>query len=122
MFEMSAAHVSAFQQMVSSIFEERIIRHLRENLHRYTEMFSDDELRLRIRVCVQAGRRYNLSTERQSTCFIDTSFILGPDFERDPDFPEARQILQCDDTADERASALLDYAIEVAQDSEAING
>jgi uncharacterized protein YyaL (SSP411 family) len=100
--------MQAFDADAQKRFEDRAIRHLRANLPRQTEHFSDDNLRARVRTGAVRAREYGLESEQQIMCFVDTTFLLANNFDTAPAFSWARTILTDPQlTANQRAGTLL---------------
>jgi hypothetical protein len=105
----------AFDAGAWNSFETRAIRHLRANLPSQTERETETSLRQRIRTGTQRARIYGLASERQIMCFIDSSFLLGEQFDTDPNYYWTRHILEARDVdPNRRAAVLLDRAQTVA--------
>jgi hypothetical protein len=73
----------AFEGLSLDNFVERGLLHLREYLPNQTKACSDDQLRQRIRSCVERARPYGLTSERQVMVFTDSTFLLGEYFDTD---------------------------------------
>lgn len=92
-------------------FERRAVAHIRENLPEQSAGFSDPQIRERVRDGVRRANRYGLESERQAMCFIDTGFLIGPDFDTRSDTRWARTLLEDRQlSANERAARLLSRA------------
>jgi hypothetical protein len=93
MLKIRDEHMQAFQAQTMSGFEERGVRHLRTHLPEQTAPFSDNDLRVRIQTGGARARTYGFLSERQIMSFVDTSFLIGPDFDHDRRYPWAQEIL-----------------------------
>jgi len=93
MLKIRDEHMQAFQAQTRTQFEERGVRHLRTHLPEQTAPFSDKDLRTRIQTGGVRARTYGFRSERQIMSFVDTSFLIGPDFDHDRRYPWAQEIL-----------------------------
>jgi hypothetical protein len=119
MFQLREEHQQAFAAAAMAAFERRAVAHIRSNFPRQSAPLTDAQIRLRIRRGLAQARKYGLETERQGMCFVDTGFLLGPDFDSRPDTAWTREILNQPDTpADDRASRL----VTAAQRSSLVQG
>jgi hypothetical protein len=93
MFQLREDHASAFKDASLANFEDRGVRHLRKVLPDATAPYSDDQLRRRIRECIDRAAKYGLTTERQIMYFADSTFIADEHFDTAPDGMRARDVL-----------------------------
>jgi hypothetical protein len=107
----------AFERVALDNFEERGVRHFREQMPVDAARYTDAELRERVRRSVARCRAYGLTTERQIMCFADAGLLIGENFDTDRDHPWAPYILQNREVApEERASAVLHIAISIRRE------
>jgi hypothetical protein len=113
MFRIRAEQLDALEAAQIRRFEDLAIEHLRIYFHELTQPFSDDQLRLRVRECTIRSERYGLTSEQEIMYFLDTTFLLGNDFDLDPAISWAKDLLD-DDELDptDKAETLLEWAIE----------
>ena len=93
MLKISQDHMTAFRAQTTDQFVERGVKHLRTHLPEQTDLFSDDDLRARIRAANVRARTYGFRSERHIMAFVDTGFLIGPNFETDKRYPWASAIL-----------------------------
>ena len=111
MLKIGDDHMKAFQKQTADQFVERGVKHLRTHLPEQTALFTDDDLRARIRAGNVRARTYGFISERQIMAFVDTGFLIGPDFDKDRRYPWALEILLNRVVpANHRASTLLGNA------------
>lgn len=108
MFQLREEHMRALERVAEENFVDRGVAHLREYFPDLTAGVAADSLRARIRRGAARARQYDLETEQQIMCFVDSGMMLGEDFDSDPNHDWARQILERRQyTADTRSQALL---------------
>ena len=114
LFQLSGAHVSAFQEVATTSFTERALEHLRAVLTEAAAPFTDEQVRQQVRNCMSRGAEYDLTTEQQIMHFVDATFLAGEDFELAPEFEYVREVLTDSDLdADSKAT----FALAAAQSS-----
>ena len=86
--------MAAFQKQAMEDFETRAVRHLRRNLPKPTAKWSDDDLRRRVRECIPRAKEYDLVSEQQVICFVDTSYLLGENFDKDSKYDWSPELLK----------------------------
>ena len=93
-------------------FERRAMEHLRDELAPVTAALGDTDLLERVRLCIPRARRYGLASEAELMAFVDATYLLDdPDFDANPDYPWAPDILGNPHmTPREKALQLLDCA------------
>ena len=79
--------------LAHAMFESWMVRHLAEFFAEETAGLSVASVRSRIRDAVQRARGHGFVSESQWCRYVDLSFILGPEFDRDPNLPWASEIL-----------------------------
>jgi hypothetical protein len=113
MLKIRTEQLDALEADLLRRFEERAIEHLRMHFHDLTQLFSDEQLRQRIRECTVRSKRYGLSSEQEIMCFADTTFLLGNDFDLDPAISWARDLLDDNELdSSDKAETLLEWAVE----------
>jgi hypothetical protein len=117
MFQIREDHMREFDALAGSNFEDRALRHLRKCLAAEASSFSDPELRDKIRRAMARCPSYGLTGERHIVSFVDTGLLIGEYFDRDPNYPWAKQILEDRKVSpSDRARAILEIAIEIRRD------
>jgi hypothetical protein len=103
-------------------FEAWASQHLRATFPERTAGMPDEELRDRVRSCAALCGRHGLATEEQVLCIAAAGFLIGADFDSDPNHAWAAEILaDAELSADERAAmvaALAELLVEEAGDGE----
>jgi hypothetical protein len=79
-------------------FEERIIRHIRQNFPDQYKQLGDtdareDNLRKLIRQGIERARRYGIESERDAARFVELMIRIGPTFEELPEYAWAKAVL-----------------------------
>jgi hypothetical protein len=103
-----------FQTLGRAMFESWMAGHLAEFFAEEMSGLEPAEIRSRIRAAVEQAGRYGFVADSQVCRYVDLTFILGPDFDRDPSLPWVGEIL-----SDERLKSpamRMDLLYEAAQD------
>ncbi|HLJ46228.1 MAG TPA: hypothetical protein VKU01_09490 [Bryobacteraceae bacterium] len=85
--------MDAFSEPLKSGFEDRMVAHLNRFFPRQCAVLRPEELRRFIRQGCDGAGRYGIRIERDVCKFIDLMFCLSVDFDRNPRYPWAWQIL-----------------------------
>lgn len=112
MFKLRQEHLKAFSQLTLESFLNRGVSHLRKHFPSRVEDASDDDLRNWIRSCIPRAGAYGLTSQYEVMCFVDATILLGADFDSEPNYRLAAQLL-CDASKpnQKRAKLLLDEAL-----------
>ncbi len=97
-------------------FKTRLVAHIREWFPHQYAVLGDPLTRLLVDLGVESARDRGIEGKRDICGFIDLMLIFGPDFDKDPDLPWARAIL--DDTnipSTEKMPRLLETANAVLE-------
>ena len=86
MFELKQEHMDAFNETADENFVSRACVHVRTTLPDQTANYSDEDLGTRVRGDAGRADSYGLTWERSKVRFIETSFLLGQDFDRNPHY------------------------------------
>jgi len=100
-------------------FENRMIEHLKEFAPKHTGLLPEEDLRKIIHLSWEKAKRYDLVSERSVRIYVQLVLMLGYDFDSDPQFPWAGELLS-DSSIDnevERADRLHDKAWEYFEHS-----
>lgn len=105
---------SEFRKQAFNSFDKRALVHLRRDMSELTELFSDEKLILRVHECIPRAKAYGLIAEAQIIMFVDVTFLLGKDFDENPDYDWSLEILRSTKLEpSDRASLLLATAVSV---------
>ena len=88
------------QALARASFESWMVRHLSEFFAEETAMLESEQMRTRISAALEQARWLGFSTETEWCRYIDLTFVLGPNFDRDPSMPWAAEILTDDRLTD----------------------
>ena len=94
MFIIRKQHMEAFAGVAMRNYEDRLLEHVRESFPEQVKTDGDAKTRETIQAGIQSARRHSLLTERDAALYIEVMYILGPEFETDPRYPWAGEILQ----------------------------
>jgi hypothetical protein len=111
----------AFRQVKLKDFEGRAVAHLRRHLAQETAPFSDDDLCRRVRECIPRAELYRLTSERQVISFVNTTYLIGEEFDADRKHSDVLDVLKdAELDADQRAGTMLDIAYRRAHGVELV--
>lgn len=97
-----------FRKMMRLRFVERMEKRLRERFPDEMEEIPEKERGRRILGDVERAEGYGIVLEHDVQRFLDCTFLLGADFDRDPERPRAGEILNRRDLDGTEKIALLD--------------
>ncbi len=107
MFELREEHLNAFAGAAYDAFEDGVLRQLREVFPDKVRAFPDEDIRGRISACIPRAGVYGLTTQYQVMCFIDATYLLGEQFDGDPQYPSIRELLSSPLAPEDKADCLL---------------
>lgn len=110
MLTITAAQKQAMSDRRYEGFAERARRHLVRLWPIRCRDLGDQAVRERIDEAVTRARVYGLTTERQAICFLDMTFLLGRDFDRNNEPEGVFEILVRPYPGNTKAKLLYDMA------------
>jgi len=108
MLQLRAEQMEAFYSAAGGRFEDELVAHL----HRFTPYqaaaLGDDGLMQVVRYGIERADNHGFTQRGPARCYLETMFLLGSDFDTDPQYPWAFAILSDPERPDqiERADAL----------------
>ena len=106
--------MEAFRKQAMANFEDRAVDHLRQCTTEAVAPYSDDHLHMRVRQGIVRAEPYGLTTEQHVMAFVDTTFLVGEDFDTDPGQDWSRLILDSRQfDAEEKATGLICIAWQI---------
>ena len=93
MLTIRKAQMAAFETLFARRFREDLKRHVRGEFPTQTQTLDDASLDKLISECINRGRIYEVTTERDLTLFVDLLFLAGQDFDHNRKMAWARRIL-----------------------------
>ena len=113
MIEMRGEQFDVFERQSQSEFQQRAIAQLREGMPDEVAHCTDEELCKRVNSAMRRAGQYELETELEILYFLNTAVLLGDDqFDENPEFPWALEILEGDLDPEEKAEAVFDAAFD----------
>lgn len=94
--KISKASIRALERPRLPGFEERLVKQLQQSAPLESENLGDD-IRPIIREGMRRAERHGLSTRGSVQLYIELMFLLGFDFDSDPQFPWAIEVLEMHD-------------------------
>jgi hypothetical protein len=86
--------MDAFRGAAMSDYENRLLKYLRECFPEQVKTDGDAKTRMTIREGIQRASEHALITELDTALYIEVMYLLGPEFETDPRYPWAGEILR----------------------------
>jgi len=84
-------------------FKDRMVDHLNKFFPEHCEELGSEGTREAICYAVGRAAEYGISAERDICIYTDIMVVFGQDFDEDPEFPWAQEILNDDSLEDEPA-------------------
>lgn len=103
-----------FRQLALHNFEDEMFLHLKQFNPKHTEIVSEPNVRQVIRKGMERAKKYGLTKRGPVRFYIELMYMLGSDFDTDPQYPWAEEILNDPGIKDQkvRADLLYDKAME----------
>jgi hypothetical protein len=86
--------LDAFRAARAASFEQRLFLHLHKYFPERCAVMGGEAVRHSIRRGVARARSYGIICERDVARFLNHVYFLGPDFDTDPKYPWAQDILR----------------------------
>src|SRR2546421_10853 len=93
MLTMRQEQLVAFDREIRKTFGHHQITRLRTTFPNETAQLDDDSLSLRVMETIERAEHYEVVNEQDLEMFLDCTFMMAPDFDTDPNFSWAREIL-----------------------------
>lgn len=85
--------METFDKFVLPAFEEEMIAHLKQFAPDHAETIGDKNVRLLIRSGIESAKQYGLTYRNPVRFYIELMFMFGSDFDTDPQYAWAGEIL-----------------------------
>jgi hypothetical protein len=95
----------ALEQFVLRNFEDEMIQHIKQFAPKHSEIIGEDGLRQVVRMGIERAKVYGLTNRGPVRFYIEMMFMLGSDFDTDPQYPWAGEILKDPVNADQMGRA-----------------
>ncbi|MCJ7602700.1 MAG: hypothetical protein MUO63_14525 [Desulfobulbaceae bacterium] len=97
-----------FRTATGGVFEDHLVEHLKRFTPYHSQELGEEGLRRVIRYGMERADNYGFTMRGPSRFYVETMFILGSDFDTDPQYPWAFEVLADQKMRDEvkRADAL----------------
>jgi hypothetical protein len=93
MLTISRKQMSEFERVVRNAFEDNMVRHVREEFPDRTVGMPEASVREQVRWGMRQAEGYGFTNRGPVIFFIELMFLLGPEFDSDPRYPWASDIL-----------------------------
>lgn len=120
MFQLRSEQIEALYGAAGGRFEDDLVAHLRRFTPYQAAALGDDGVMVVVRYGLLRADNHGFTLRGPARCYVETMFMLGSDFDTDPQYPWAFSILSDPETpdqlvrADALQSAVHDYATTVA--------
>ena len=85
--------MAVLEKLPRTLFEDRIIEHLSRFYTREYHELGREQVRVVVQHGIKRAAEHDFSTQRQVGFYISLMFLLGSDFDRDPQLPWAPALL-----------------------------
>jgi len=114
MFVIQHKQLTAFKGAAFKKFENEMVRHIKSFFPSHFTMIGEDEVRATIEYGYQKAKEYGFSTQRNVCLYLNTMILLGSNFNIDPQYPWAKEILFGNEPEPEmRIDKLADKTLEL---------
>lgn len=93
MLRISDQQLELFEQAAARNFEDQMVEHLREFTPKHSEILGEDGVRRIIRLGQERAKNYGFVNRGPVRFYIELIFMLGSDFDTDPQLPWAAEVL-----------------------------
>lgn len=101
-----------FSEVLKRGFEDRLLACLKQGLPAHAEKFGDDRTRRAIQLGIERAAACGIRSEMGTARFVQLLFLFDRDFERNPRYPWATQVMADPGIAGEaRAERLVQSAV-----------
>ncbi len=118
MLEIRPAQMKVFEEASLRRFEDEMVVHSTEFSPRLCEVLGEEQLRVALRQAMARAGDYGFTCRGPLRLFVEMMFLFGSDFDTDPQYPWAAEILNGSDDQMQRSEKLcetiLDYQKEVS--------
>lgn len=97
--------IEAFEEVRMPEFEDRMVEHLAEFSPLHSKSLGEKGIRGLIRTAMQRAENHGLTRKGPVKFYIETTILLGIDFDTDPQYPEIAKILGDASIADQTERA-----------------
>lgn len=109
--KISGEQMRAFEEVRLPDFEDRMVEHLREFTPLHTKSLGEEGIRKLIQAGMARAKRHGFTRRGSVRFYIETTVLLGIDFDTDPQYPRIGEILADKSMRDEtdRADAIHEW-------------
>lgn len=117
MLNIHAAQIKTFEQAALLNFENEVVDHIHQFAATQFQSIGDRAVREVVRTGMSRAMNYGLTNRGPVRFYVETTFMLGTDFDTDPQYPWAERILNDPEPVDQsiRADRLYDQAMAYVQ-------
>jgi hypothetical protein len=119
MFKIRKEQLDALSKASLKSFEERMVKHLNTFFSPQCSALGDAKTRETIHYGIQRARAYGVTAERDVCKYIDLMFAFGRDFDKDPDYSGATEILKDESIKNptQKINKLFETALEAVREA-----
>jgi hypothetical protein len=93
MLKIRSEQMAAFEAAALKGFEDRMVEHLRNFSPKHAQVLDEEQLRAVVRYGIERAESHGLTSERSIRIYTETMLMLGSNFDVDPQYPWAAEIL-----------------------------
>jgi hypothetical protein len=110
-----AAQLETFEQVRLPEFEDSMVEHMKEFSPLHSKSLGEEGMRTLIRAGLERAKKHGFTQRNTVRFYLETNILLGIDFDTDPQYPWAGQILRDATTPDQtkRADRLHERLIDL---------
>ncbi len=110
--------MKALEQVALKDFEDDMVEHIKEFFPNHYKTIGESQIRKVIQYAIERGEVYGFTTHRNVCLYLNNMLILGSNFDVDPQYPWAAEILneKSDIITEIRIDKLSDKTLEVFSD------
>lgn len=94
MWTIRQEQIDAFRQAALQQFEDEMVEHLKEFAPRHWKVMGEQDGRKAIRLGIERAEKYGFTNRGPVRFYIELMFMFGSDFDTDPQYPWAREVLK----------------------------
>jgi hypothetical protein len=116
MLKIRPEQMETFEAAALKGFEDRMVEHLRNFSPKHAQVLDEEELRTVVRYGIEHAESHDLTSERSIRIYTEIMLMLGSNFDVDPQYPWASEILgRAEEDQVTRIDAIFEKAWDYAE-------
>lgn len=106
--------MEVFEELALRNYEDEMVQHIKQSTPKHSETIGEPAVRQVIRIGIERAKEYDLTNRGPGRFYIELMFMFGSDFDTDPQYPWAEEILSDSEITDqmERADRLYNKTMD----------